>query len=76
MEITITETIKTVSWKEGRENAPAKAISAANEKAESGAAVAFGKTDDALWVVVAYNSDSRPYVAWRENPQDVKTEKA
>ena len=65
MQLTITETVTTVGWKEGCSNAPKDVVDFAQKSSEDGIPTAFGKIDgrDEGWVVIQTNQ--KPYIAYR-----------
>ena len=66
MQLKITETINTVGWSEGVNNAPADLVTKAKAMAEEGKPATFGKiegTDN--WVVISANDKNELSVVLR-----------
>jgi hypothetical protein len=70
MTFNITETIETVAWSEGTNNAPADLVTKAREMVELGEPTTFGKlaSNPNAWVVLGVNkANNQLYVAHRAN---------
>jgi hypothetical protein len=66
MKYEITETIETVGWAEGTNNAPAELVQHARRLAEEGKPATFGKIENTtIWVVLSVDDKNNLYTAYR-----------
>ena len=66
MKVELTETVLTVPWSEGVQNAPAELVVKAKALAEEGRPATFGKIEGTeMWVVVGSNLNNKLFVQFR-----------